>query len=628
MFASQAPGVYYQRLDAIRQSFAGVRTDVAGFAGLASRGPIGTPVAIESWRQFEAHFGGFLRGAFLPCAVRAFFENGGRRCWVVRVASTAEATEARVTVADGDGYLWRIAASTPGTWGNELEVALVRRPLATATTDVAESRPQYATVSSVSGFVRGSLVRAAQVGSVEYRTVSVVDPERKRLYWIAPDEALALPGERPLPRGAIGESWALESVEYDLLVWRRGRLVDRLPGLSPSPAHPRAAVAVAAPIPPARAEQPPPYVVVESVEAVSPPGAAELDARHPLGSGRDGLTTLGVESFLAGVAALEPVGEISMISIPDVHVRPEPAPAAAPPRPPADPCATCPEPVRAAAAPRAIAEQARELMPGEIARVYAELVDMCERRGDCIALIDPPRAAAHDRDGVARAIREFRGLFDSDYAALYAPWLVIVDPLDASRQLSVPPSGHIAGSTARTDVESGPHRAAANLALAWAPALSLTLDDATHGLLNSDGINVLRSAPQRGVRAQGARTLSSDPSWRYLPVRRTLIAFRKSIEALLQWAVFEPNNDTTRHKVTAVIDAYLRGQWARGALAGVQREAAYYIDATGTAAERDLGQMVIRVGVAPTVPFEFVLLRVGRVDEVIMVDEEHPGGAR
>jgi phage tail sheath protein FI len=621
MFASRAPGVYYQRLDAVRPTSAGVRTDIAAFAGLAPRGPIATPVAVESWRQFEAHFGGFLAGAHLPCTVRAFFENGGRRCWVVRVASVAEAAPARIALRDADDFTWRIAASSPGTWGDELEVGLLRRSSATATADPVHWRAEHATVSSTSGFVRGALVRAAQPGLVAYRIVVAVDAEHRRLYWVAPDASIALPGERAMPRGAVDRLWALESLEYDLLTWHRGRLVERSAGLSPSRHHPRAAVAsVRSP------DQPPPLVIVEDVSEWTP---ADVDARDAVGearlalrAGRDGLATLDAGGFIDAIAALEPIGEISMIAAPDVHVQPVPPPEIAPPDPPPDPCAPCPVPPTLPPRLHAIPGQPRALSLGEIVRVYAELVDLCERRADCIALIDPPHSAAHAPDGAARELRAFRSLFDSDYAALFAPWVRIVDPLRPRTLRSVPPSGHVAGQTARTDLEIGVHRAAANLVLEWAPALSATIDDEIHGLLNRDGINVLRAAPLRGVRTQGARTMSSDPSWRYLPVRRTLIAIRESIEVLLQWAVFEPNDHATRHKVTAVIDAYLRGQWRKGALAGAQREAAYFIDASGTPEDRDLGRMIVRVGVAPTIPFEFVLLRVGRVDDVLTVAED------
>ena len=85
--AYQRPGVYYERADTQAPAIGAFRTDITGFVGLAPRGPVDTPVPVESWRQFEAHFGGFTATGFLAYAVRGFFENGGRRCWITRVAS-------------------------------------------------------------------------------------------------------------------------------------------------------------------------------------------------------------------------------------------------------------------------------------------------------------------------------------------------------------------------------------------------------------------------------------------------------------------------------------------------------------------------------------------------------------
>src|SRR5262245_51501339 len=120
MLALSTPGVYYQTVDASDTEVAGVRTDVAGFVGIAERGPLDTPVPVESWRQFQAHFGGMTGRGYLAYAVRAFFENGGRRCWVVRVAARdprAGAATAALTlrrrhpVAPHGPDVWRITAS-------------------------------------------------------------------------------------------------------------------------------------------------------------------------------------------------------------------------------------------------------------------------------------------------------------------------------------------------------------------------------------------------------------------------------------------------------------------------------------------------------------------------------------
>src|SRR6059058_3947662 len=120
------PGVYYERVDASAPGISVLRTDVAGFVGIAERGPIDMPVPVESWRQFLAHFGGFMGGGFLAYAVRGFFENGGRRCWVVRVAAAegrAAAASSLIWTSAGVPR-WQVSASGPGVWGDGLTLQI------------------------------------------------------------------------------------------------------------------------------------------------------------------------------------------------------------------------------------------------------------------------------------------------------------------------------------------------------------------------------------------------------------------------------------------------------------------------------------------------------------------------
>src|SRR6185295_17682108 len=115
------PGVYFERADASVGGIAPLRTDIAGFVGIAQRGPVGIAVPTDSYRQFEAWFGGAIDTGYLAYCARAFFENGGRRMWAVRVASDATST-AGMTLHDTNGPAWRITASSPGSFGNALAV--------------------------------------------------------------------------------------------------------------------------------------------------------------------------------------------------------------------------------------------------------------------------------------------------------------------------------------------------------------------------------------------------------------------------------------------------------------------------------------------------------------------------
>jgi hypothetical protein len=262
----------------------------------------------------------------------------------------------------------------------------------------------------------------------------------------------------------------------------------------------------------------------------------------------------------------------------------------------------------------------------QIFRVQDSLVVHCEARRDRIAVLDPPVSTALDDQEGLNAVQAWRRRFDSDFAALYWPWLRVVDPLRAAGTLtrSIPPSGHVAGQWARTDVAIGVHKAPANAPLVWVQDLTLASGAEVHGLLNTMGINVLRVLPGRGIRIMGARTLSSDPTWRYLNVRRLLMMIAKAVYLSTQWAVFEPNDTFTRAKLRLAITSFLLALWRQGALVGGTAEAAFFVqcdEENNPSYERDRGRLVADIGVAPAYPFEFVVVRVGRTDNEFEITE-------
>jgi phage tail sheath protein FI len=177
---------------------------------------------------------------------------------------------------------------------------------------------------------------------------------------------------------------------------------------------------------------------------------------------------------------------------------------------------------------------------------------------------------------------------------------------------------------ARGDLEVGVHKAPANIGLVWAEELTASVNDAEHGLLNLSGINALRAFPGRGIRIFGARTVSSDPDWRFINVRRLLMMIEEALDEGLQWVVFEPNDDVTRTKVTLAIRSLLTSVWERGGLIGRTPDDAFFVkcsDVNNPPSERGNGRLLAEVGVAASQPFEFVVLRVGRVNNALEVDE-------
>src|SRR5262249_53603159 len=186
VLSPQTPGVYYERVDASAPAISALRTDIAGFVGIATRGPLHQALPVQSRRQFQAYFGDFTGAGYLAYAARAFFENGGQRCWVVRVASETAATAGITLRIDGNDC-WRITASSPGVWGNDLEIAIRETRRSQTLTDPRLSTPEASVVASVTGFARGAHVRLSQDNATSiYKVVSEVDAVTSRLVWLSP----------------------------------------------------------------------------------------------------------------------------------------------------------------------------------------------------------------------------------------------------------------------------------------------------------------------------------------------------------------------------------------------------------------------------------------------------------
>jgi uncharacterized protein len=171
------------------------------------------------------------------------------------------------------------------------------------------------------------------------------------------------------------------------------------------------------------------------------------------------------------------------------------------------------------------------------------------------------------------------------------------------------------------------HVAPANAPLAWVQDVTEELDDAAHGLLNQAGVNLLRPLAGRGIRIMGARTTTSDPTWRHVNVRRLLLMIEKAVELATQWSVFQPNDALTRTRLRLSLTSFLTALWQRGALVGDAPEAAFVVrcdQATNPASERALGRLLAEVRVAPSSPFEFVVVRVGRTRDELQPTDPSP----
>jgi hypothetical protein len=623
------PGVYYEEVVPRGERITAVRTDVAAFVGLAPRGPLHVPVRVDSWAQFAAIFGGFVPYAYLSYSVKAFFENGGRTCFVVRVAgATATAASAPLIGPATDPAL-RVRARSAGRWGDRLTAEAVRTsPAGTRARGVQPTGRGSSVVDDVAGFDRGSLVRVFQAGTIPveiYRVVTDVDAVAGSLTWDEPlDVTVAV--DRPI---------SFETVELALTVRLDGHVRERLGRLALSSRHARFA--------PVAVDADATLVALDAAWTGADPPlpgrllglAAAALARGPiaLSGGVDGLATLTPEDFSGagdeepprGLAALVDVEAVSLVAVPDIFVAPRPArPTAPPAQPPPDPCLG-EEP---AATPLPADETDEQVPPFSLEQVFAvqqALVDHCELVHDRVALLDPPAGFARSELESDR-ILGWRARFDSSFAALAYPWVTVVDPLrlDGRVVREVPPSGHVAGVYARTDLARGVQRAPANVELEWAQDVTVHVAPELHGVLNPAGINAIRVFPGRGIRLYGARTVSSDADWRYVNVRRLLLMIERSVGRAVRWAVFEPNDAVLRSLVALSISSFLEELWRRGALMGAKPDEAFYVrcDETNNApAGLDAGELVAEVGVAPVKPAEFVVFRIARTRDELEVIE-------
>jgi phage tail sheath protein FI len=245
----------------------------------------------------------------------------------------------------------------------------------------------------------------------------------------------------------------------------------------------------------------------------------------------------------------------------------------------------------------------------------------CGGRMDCVYLADSREDVAGPDDllnyKLAQGPYAGGNAFSSKYAALYAPWVWVFDPRTGGR-IPIPPSAAVAGRLAATDAARGVHKAAAGIQdgrLRSTLGLAYDFTAADQESLNPRGINVLRRISGVGNVIWGARTVSADPEWRYLNVRRLFLFLEQSIKRSTTWVVFEPNGRSLWKSVERNVSAFLKLQWLQGALVGDTEQQAYYVkcdEETNPPESVDLGRVITEIGVAPSKPAEFVVFRISQ----------------
>jgi Bacteriophage tail sheath protein len=669
----RTPGVYVERADASRVPPVVLRTDITAFVGIAEQGPLDTPVPIESVRQFTAHFGTFIGGGYLAYVVRAFFENGGRRCWVVRVAqrdfsgnepACNGARSAWIDIADIHGnQALRVSASSAGSWGNGLALEWSLSGAALTTSVPALDARNYAVLRSVAGFAQDELVRIDQPGyPAQLRVIAAVDVAESKLYWVHPDPTRRRPSELPLVPFDAVVPLRITRVAYALAVRRDGAIVANYRDLHLVPTHARyigtllrptvywasvlrGSALIAHDESDAARDGEPTSVLPRAPEPVVVTPISNADIPHPLdvplddalnlAQGMDGLAGLCADDFIGepvapnesdfarevksrGLQSLALIDEIALVAVPDILIQPDPDPDYLPvPQRPSNPCIPCPppRPPRAIHQPRASGELPPLFSDDDIARVQAALIESCEDLGDRVALLALPYTLATSVTVPRENIVAWRDRFDSRVAALYAPWVEVAEPRGVTVTRLVPPCGHVAGAIARVDLAAGVQRAPSNVIVSGVVRVARAVDDELHGELNESNVNALRTDFGVGCRVAGARSLALDDQWRYLNVVRLMLTIKKAADIALRWTVFEPNDETLWTSVRATLTAILQLFFERGAFAGDTPEESFYVRCDETTNPPDLreeGQLVALLGFQPAAPCEFIVLRVGR----------------
>jgi hypothetical protein len=352
-------------------------------------------------------------------------------------------------------------------------------------------------------------------------------------------------------------------------------------------------------------------------------GPLWFDAAGPLGGravylsgGRDGLADVTLADFSGsptdrrGLRLLEEIDEVAIIAIPDA-VLTSAEPLVAPPvvvqpctPPPPDPQPVLPPDPTGVPTP---------LSPDDRLTLQMLMIEQCERLNYRVALLDPPAGMQPLEMSLWPSAQ---GLVNQSarFAALYYPWLSVPDPLGLpGANRLVPPSGHVAGVYAQTDLTVGVEHPPANVALASVSDVAQAVSDLQNGLLNPQNVNAIRAFPGRGIRVWGARSLAADEKWRFIHVRRLVSAIEETVQRSSRWATFEINNAALRQALTHSLTVLLEGIWVKGGLLGRKPAEGFYVkcdEINNPQAVIDVGQVICEVGIAVAAPMEFIVFQI------------------
>jgi phage tail sheath protein FI len=561
----QHPGVYVNEVPGGSKPIEGVGTSTAAFIGFAPAGPANKPTRVTSWLDFSRVFGDpdaktgpYLKNAYLAHAVNGFFSNGGGACYIVRLGV--------------DDY------------GGVPQLAL---PAAAAAD---------APAADLFKFVRRALARDGDGAVVLGRDglpTELLRPDPTNDKESPSKITITLTADEAPAAGDSGDAAAPPTPTFTVKVSDEKQVAvkgdDGKPTTTAYEQEYKGLTAVAGPRYAAQVINADPLRLIDVMDlgATLPVGQRVLDVAKvgkelvaPPEPDLDAVPTEGPEDLKGdpvhgtGIEGLNGIDEITMVCVPDL--------------------------------------MAIHPTDDQIRDVHGKIDAFCSSgQIKRMGILDPP-AGLNKQD--IFDWREDARTPASNFAVLYWPWVEVMDPFSGKGTM-VPPCGHMAGVWAGTDSARGVHKAPANVAVKAVIGVDAEITDGDQDLLNPVGINCIRSFPGSGIRVWGARTLASDPEWRYINVRRLFNYVSASILKGTQWAVFEPNDAFLWSQLRVSVGNFLTDTWRGGALFGATPDEAFFVkcDAeTNPQSLIDSGQVNIQIGIAPVKPAEFVIFQIAQ----------------
>jgi phage tail sheath protein FI len=638
------PGVYIDEFQPAAP-IQGASTSVAAFIALNAFGPPNKPTLVTSWDQYLGTFGPPAALApedddYLWYAVRAFFANGGKICYVTALSN-----------AKADSYVLRDSATQPTVLVSARAPGILAVPIkikaepddvvidahvyALEVTVTAAQLDTKLAVTNPGRFLAGDTLvitgsgtnpptELVTVAYTETGFVHITAPLSRayanaKLSFAPPARSIRVQGGTtasgpaslvvgsmltftqtgagaPPPLTTIVTGVRAERMAADLTY--RVSLRDALTGFSNDPAKVisirstefKLTVQQGTPDPTVYGQlsmeltHPRYYEKVVTADAAGLISAAPVSTPVPnntalpgnrpieanfvqLGNGANlDASLINVNDYDRALKLLAPINDVSIVAIPGCTVK-----------------------------------AMQQSVLGHCSTLYDRVAVFDSVRGADLTAVTDQKASIEDNKG---------------FGALYYPWLETTS-VKTGKPLLQPPSGFIVGIYARTDLNRGVFKAPAGneATINGVQAVEVALSDSEQGLINLKGVNVIRVF-SRGGRpiVWGARTTSTDTNWQYVNIRRLFLFLEESIQVGIRGAVFEPNNPALWQKLKRTIGAFLTQQWRDGALFGNKAEEAYYVridEVLNPDNERALGRLYIEIGVRPSYPAEFIIVRIG-----------------